>query len=128
MSFVSAYLHVERCARNPHMMICLKNAYYKKNSSFQGSSMEDPPTLKLSHTNSKNLISENNMPFNSTRIFLQGCHVCINNDNLREKIKLKLTPSPQHLGMEHLAYCQLHQPMDPNGKFESKCFQIFIGT
>lgn len=68
------------------------------------------------------------MPFNYTGIFFHGCHACITDDNLREKIKLKHTPSPQHLGMEHLAYCQLHQPMDPKGKFESKHLQIFFGT
>ncbi len=44
-----------------------------------------------------------------------------------ERVKLKHTPSPQHLGMEHSTNCQPHQHMDPNGKFESKHFQMFLG-
>ncbi len=68
------------------------------------------------------------MPFNYIGIFFQGRHAYITNDNLKEKIKLKHTPSPQHLGVEHLAYCQLHQPMDSKGKIESKHFQVFLGA
>jgi hypothetical protein len=62
------------------------------------------------------------MPFNYTRIFSPWLSCLYNNNNLREKVKLKRTPSPQHLGMEHLADRQPHQHVDPKGKFESKHF------